>query len=174
MAGYSSVSVERLILERDAAIAERDAALARVVTLERQVEILMSRFAEIVPGSKRTSAIPQNHPQATCMAASIVRATKATREAGGQEGHEGKTFQPFAAEQVSQIQPLKPSACGQCGATIDSDAVVHGEPVTWQTVELPPVMPFVVEYQRYAVCCAGCGRVEQGSPRTSCSYSHAY
>jgi len=64
---------------------------------------------------------------------------KSNKKAGGQEGHEGKTFQPFTEEQISQVQPLKPAACGQYGATIDSDAPVDGESITWQIIELPPV-----------------------------------
>lgn len=170
MAGYSSVNVERLILERDAAvaerdaaIAERDAALARIVTLERQVEMLMSRLAELEARLKTNSSNSSKPPSSDMHGRKHRPRNKSNNKAGGQEGHEGKTFQPFAAEQVSQIQLLKPSACGKCGTTIDSDAVVHGEPVTWQTVELPPVTPLVIEYQRYAVCCAGCGAKTRGS-----------
>ena len=151
------------LAERDSAVAERDAALARVTTLEKQVESLsatlttaMNRLTDLEARFKTNSG-NSSKPPSSDMPGVKRRPQKAKgTKAGGQEGHEGKTFQPFTAEAVAETRPMMPAACGACGTPFGPDAAPVGAPIIFQAVELPPITPFVIEYQRFAACCANC------------------
>lgn len=172
-----SFDPERLVAERDAAVAERDVALAalaerdlRITVLEKQVETLattlnaaMSRLTDLEARLKTNSGNSSKPPSSD--GPGVKRRPQGAKgnKAGGQEGHEGKTFQPFAAEAVAETKPVMPTACGKCGAAFGADASPVGTPVIFQTVELPPIIPFVVEYHRHEVWCAGCGGHTRGA-----------
>ena len=162
---------EQLLLERDAAIVERDLARAelivrdaRIAVLEAQVETLTTQLAAAlralsdIQSQLKTSSANSSKPPSSDMPWAKRAPPKAKgKKAGGQEGHEGRTFEPFAAESVAEVIPLLPGACSQCGVGFAPESVPAGPLGIFQTVELPPSVPFVVEYQRFERCCASCG-----------------
>lgn len=142
-------------------MAERD---GRIATLEKQVETLtttlnaaMSRLTDLEARLKMNSGNSSKPPSSDKPGVKRRPQKERGKKAGGQEGHEGKTFQPFAAESVAETKPVMPATCGKCGAAFAPDAAPVGAPIIFQTVELPPIIPLVIEFQRHELCCPGCG-----------------
>ncbi len=151
--------------------AEHDAIVAGVVAamqvqidaLTAKLTVVLGRVAELEAQVKTNSGNSSKPPSSDMPGVKRSPQKAKGNKAGGQEGHEGKTFQPFAADAVAETKPVMPTACGKCGTTFGPDAVPAGAPVNFQTVELPPIIPFVVEYQRFEVCCANCGGHTRGA-----------
>lgn len=127
----------------DALTAKLTAVLGRVAELEAQVKT----------NSGNSSKPPSSDGLGVKRRPQKAKGTKA----GGQEGHEGKSFQPFAAEAVAETKPVMPTSCGKCGGAFAPDAAPVGAPIIFQTVDLPPIIPLVIEFQRHELCCPGCG-----------------
>lgn len=175
MENQALLNLERLVAERDAVIAERDAAIAerdiRIATLESQVATLtehltaaLSRISDLEARLKMNSN-NSSKPPSSDMGRKRRPPKSKGKKPGGQEGHEGRTFQPFAEESVSETKVLKPSSCGKCGTALGPDAAPSGAPFIFQTVELPPLPPLVVEYRCPELSCPHCGgHTREGLP----------
>jgi len=73
---------------------------------------------------------------------------------GGQPGHSGSKRELVPPEQVSEFKNLFPSECENCWAPLPQ---VPGSLVQrFQTVELPPLKAWVVEWLRHCVACPHC------------------
>ena len=73
---------------------------------------------------------------------------------GAKPGHEAK-FRALS-DTVNEIVDHAPSQCLACGHSFSGDdpGLMIGE---YETVELPPVSPFVVRHRRFARTCGTCG-----------------
>ena len=58
-------------------------------------------------------------------------------------------------EDLSLVKELKPEACDVCGT---SNLIQHKLREARQTVEIPPIKPFVTEYRAFSCRCADCGK----------------
>jgi transposase len=133
----------------------RIAALAqRVAELEALVRDLLARLGT----NASNSSLPPsaNPPQAP---PPVVK-KKSKRSPGGQVGHPPHLKQMLPPERVTTVVPFVPACCGRCHAPLSAQVQAHDPPPTrFQTIELPPVVAVVTEYQGHARTCPACGAV---------------
>lgn len=156
-------AIQRLTTERDAAlaaVAERD---ARIATLENQVSTLSAQLTTVLARlSDLEARLKQNSSNSSKPPSSDLGRTKRPpkpkgKKPGGQDGHEGKTFELFVADSVSETKVLSPEKCKRCASALGPDTANLAAPLIFQTVEIPPVAPVIIEYQRLERCCCTCG-----------------
>jgi transposase len=136
----------------------RDARIAaleqRVAELEALVRDLLARLGT----NASNSSLPPsaNPPQAP---PPVVK-KKSKRSPGGQVGHPPHLKQLVPPERITTVIPFVPAHCGCCQAPLPVRAGPHDPPPTrWQTIELPPLVAIVTEYQGHARTCPACGEV---------------
>jgi transposase len=79
---------------------------------------------------------------------------EASRPGGAKPGHEGHRRAP--GETFDRAVDHRPDECPACRAALSAD--LPAETVSeYDTVELPPIMPFVERHRRLAVRCPSCG-----------------
>ena len=138
-------------LERD----ERIAALERrVAELEALVRDLTARLNTNASNSGTPpSRNPLNAPKP-------VTKKKSKRKPGGQPGHPPYLKQLLPPQRVNRTVPLVPKRCDHCDAPLPpSPQAADPGPTRFQTIELPPVVAHVTEYQGHARTCPCCGKV---------------
>jgi transposase len=138
-------------LERDARIAELE---RRVAELEGVVRDLQGRLGT----NSTNSSVP---PSANPLDAPKPKAKKKSkRKRGGQPGHPPHLKQLLPAERINSIIPYLPCICEHCQAPLPEAAGENDpSPTRFQTVELPPVVATVTEYQGHSRTCTKCGKV---------------
>jgi transposase len=128
--------------------------LARIAELEQRLATLESR-----PGSNSTnSSIP---PSANPLdAPKRVSKKKSKRRRGGQPGHPPHLKRLLPIERVDEVVIFRPTRCDHCQADLPtSPTVADPEPTRFQTIEVPPIVSVVTEYQGQACTCPACGEV---------------
>jgi transposase len=130
---------------------------------ERDVRIadLERRLAELEARLKTNSANSSTPPSANPLgAAKPVKKKRAKRKRGGQRGHPPHLKQLLPPEQVTHIKHFRPSQCDNCQAELPHEpAPSDPPPKRFQTIELPPLILQVTEYQAHSRTCASCGSV---------------
>jgi transposase len=132
---------------------ERD---ARIAELER-------RLAEVEARLKTNATNSSTPPSANPLGADkpVVK-KKSKRKRGGQPNHPPHLKQLLPLEQVTDFKLLLPDACTNCHAYLPLDAGPDDpEPKRFQTIELPPIVLDVVEYQAHTRTCPCCGKVNE-------------
>jgi len=128
---------------------ERD---ARIAELERRVAELEARLGT---NSSNSSLPPSANPLG---APKPVKKKKSKRPAGGQPGHPPQLRQLLPPERVNDFEHLVPKQCERCAAALPAQpSPGDPEPTRFQTIELPPVVAEVTEYQGHARTCPCCG-----------------
>ncbi len=64
------------------------------------------------------------------------------------------------AEQVQEVRPVLPVECKHCGQSLPQQieqVQTMGEAQRHQVTELPPIQPYVIEYQCPKLVCPACG-----------------
>ena len=150
--------------ERDARIAELE---QRVAALEAQVRALLARLGA---NSSNSSLPPSANPPG---ANKPVRKKKSGKKRGGQPGHPPRLKQLLPPERVDHVEAFVPSECEKCQAPLPAAATPGDpEPTRFQTIELPPIVAEVTEYQGHARTCACCGEVTRAAiPRHILAHS---
>jgi transposase len=118
---------------------------------------LLDRLRDLEAQSKQHSGNSSKPPSSDPPSAP-PRPTKPPRgrPRGAQPGHVGQTRDLLPSEQVDQIIPCRPTACPQC-QTVFADDLPDALPVLrTQVWEIPPIRPFVTEYQQHTLCCPTC------------------
>ena len=132
---------------------ERD---ARIAELERRVAELEARLGT---NSSNSSLPPSANPLG---APKPVKKKKCKRPAGGQPGHPPQLRQLLPPERVNHFEYLVPKQCERCAAALPAQpSAGDPEPTRFQTIELPPVVAEVTEYQGHARICPCCGHLTQ-------------
>jgi transposase len=122
--------------------------------LERRLAELEARLGT---NSSNSSIPPSANPLG---APQPVIKKKSKRKPGGQPGHPPRLKQLLPPERVNRVEVLVPRQCEYCQAALPKQAVPGDpEPTRFQTIELPPVVALVTEYQRHARTCPCCGEV---------------
>jgi transposase len=130
----------------------------RIAELEAQVRDLLAKQKT---DASNSSTPPSQNPLG---AEPPVVKKKSKRKRGGQPDHPPHLKQLLPAEQVTRIEPIVPCECEHCHAKLPKDASPDDPPPErFQTVELPPIIVEVVEYQAHARTCSKCGKVTQAS-----------
>lgn len=76
-------------------------------------------------------------------------------------------------QRVQHVLPFVPTQCEHCHAALPAESSPHDpEPTRFQTIELPPVVAIVTEYQGHARTCLCCGAVTRAAlPRDILAHS---
>jgi transposase len=136
---------------RDARIAELE---RRVAELEALVRDLLARLGN---NASNSSLPPSANPPG---APKPVVKPKSQRPRGGQPGHPPHLRELLPPERVNRVQSFVPRQCDHCHADLPAEpAPQDPEPTRFQTIELPPVVAVVTEYQGHARTCPACGVV---------------
>src|SRR5262245_33192265 len=134
---------------RDARLAEQAARIAALEEEVRQLKALLGRNAS------NSSTPPSANPLG---AAKPVVKQKSRRRPGGQPGHPPHLKQLLPPERVQTTHAFVPRVCAHCQAPLPVHAGPEDpEPIRFQTIELPPIVATVTEYQGHARTCPGCG-----------------
>jgi len=150
---------------------ERD---ARIAELERELQALKHRFSELESRRKINSSTSSTPPFANPLGAEKpVKKKKSKRNRGEQPGHRPHLKQPLPPERVTHTESIVPDVCDACQSPLPSEAGPNDpEPKRFQTVELPPIVVEVTEYQAQARTCPCCGKVTHATiPATIRSHS---
>ena len=127
-------------------VADRDRQIAdaeeQIADLERQ---LASRQKNSTNSSKPPSSdgLAGNSRQRG-------RRKKSKRKVGGQKGHPGHHRPLVPPAQVQEVRPVLPEECKHCGHALSQQPEqmqTVGEVQRHQVTELPPIQPYVIEYQ---------------------------
>jgi len=128
--------------------------LGRVQELEAQVRDLL---AKLNTNASNSSTPPSANPLG---ADKPVKKAKSKRQRGGQPNHPAHLKQLLPAERVSRTKHFLPDQCAKCHAPLPREAGANDpEPKRFQTIELPPVVAEVTEYQAHARTCPRCGEI---------------
>jgi transposase len=135
---------------------ERDATIAalerRVAELEAIVRALQARLGIHAGNSSLPpSANPLGAPKP------VVK-KKSKRKRGGQPGHPPHLKVLLPPERVTHVETFVPKQCEHCSAALSAEPGRDDPPPSrFQTIELPPVVTVVTEYQGHTRTCAACG-----------------
>lgn len=79
---------------------------------------------------------------------------KSDRKPGGQYGHKGET--KYIVNNPDEVKEILPTECANCGCEniINTGKILERR----QEIDLPPITPYVVEYQQIAGKCSQCGK----------------
>jgi transposase len=119
----------------------------RIAKLEAEVRDLTARLNQNSQNSKPPSSdgphVKRKPPKAS-----------SGRIPGGQPGHTPHQRVLVSVDDVDRIITCKPEQCRRCG-----EPLTGSDPKPWrhQVMELPPVRPYITEYQRHRLRCPGCG-----------------
>ena len=97
-------------------------------------------------------------------AAKPVKKKKSKRRRGGQPGHEPHLKELLPPERVTRTEVIVPEQCSGCQTPLPAQAGPNDpEPKRFQTIELPPILLEVVEYQAHARTCTCCGKLNHAT-----------
>src|SRR5882724_11357397 len=76
---------------------------------------------------------------------------KSKRKRGGQPGHRPHLKQLLGPDRVNHVVPIVPTECDHCHADLPAASSPDDPaPTRFQTIELPPIVAIVTEYQGQA------------------------
>jgi transposase len=138
---------DRRIAQLEAALAQRDAVIAK---LTARLDALEAEVARLKRNSTNSSKPPSSDPPG------VAREPRSPtgKKRGGQPGHEGHKRKLLPLSKVDVVVPLVPEECEHCGAGLSGR---DHDPRRHQVVEIPPIRPTVTEYQLHALACDECG-----------------
>jgi transposase len=133
--------------------------------LELRIRELESQVRELIAKLGTNSTNSGTPPSANPLGApKPVKKKQSKRRRGGQPGHPPHLKQLLPPDRVTRTERIVPEVCGGCQAMLPREAGPDDpEPKRFQTVELPPVVVEVVEYQAYTRTCPCCGEVTQAT-----------
>jgi hypothetical protein len=132
---------------------------ALVEHLTAQLEVLAARVAQLEEQkgrSSRNSSKPPSSDGPGFKPPSKEKGTGSGRKRGAQEGHPGYGRDLLPAEKCKEVIPHRPTVCRGCGAALAGD---DPAPVRHQVVEIPPIVPVVIEHQLHRLVCPCCRTV---------------
>jgi transposase len=132
---------------------------------ERRIQELEAQVRDLLAKQKTNATNSSTPPSANPLGADKpVKKKKSKRQRGGQPDHPPHLKQLLPSEQVTRIEPLVPCECANCHAKLAKQAAPDDPPPERvQTVELPPIIVEVVEYQAHARTCRECGHVTRAT-----------
>jgi len=140
--------LRRKLTEREKQIADAEKQIA---DLERQ---LAGRQKDSTNSSKPPSS---DGPAANSRSR---RRKKCKRKPGGQKGHPGHHRPLVPPDQVREVRPVLPVECHGCVHSLPrhpEEIQTVGTVQRHQVTELPPIQPYIIEYQCPKVVCPACG-----------------
>src|SRR5262245_16548026 len=130
----------------------------RVQELEAQVRDLL---AKLNTNASNSSTPPSANPLG---ANQPVKKPKSKRKRGGQHGHPPHLKQLLPPQRVTHWRHFLPDQCAHCHAPLPHQAGPNDPPPKrFQSIDLPPLVAQVTEYQAHARTCPGCGELTQAA-----------
>jgi transposase len=146
----------------------------RIAELERRVAELEATVRDLTTRLGTTASNSSVPPSANPLGASppVVK-KKSKRRRGGQPGHPPHLRELLPPERVHDVRTFVPRQCEHCHAALPAEPSPNDpEPTRFQTIELPPVVAIVTEYQGHARTCPTCGVVTRAAiPREVLAHS---
>lgn len=149
------VSVQRLVMHLLEQIGQVGQLVERIEQLERQYEEVKSEnqlLKEQLQLDSKNSSKPPSQDRGKGFKSKEKPPGKKQR--GGQLGHEGHERRLYPIEQCQVVEEHYPETCIECGATLVGK---DSEPYRVQIVEIPPVVPQVIEHRFHPLSCQHCG-----------------
>ena len=144
-------------------VAERDRQIAdaekQITDAEEQIADLERQLAARQKNSTNSSKPPSSDGMAG-NSRRRGRRKKSKRKPGGQKGHAGQHRPLAPPEQVQEVRPVLPVECKHCGQSLPQqpeELQTMGAVQRHQVTELPPIQPYLIEYQCPKVVCPACG-----------------
>lgn len=140
----------------------------RIAELEAQLAEVQRRLAELEARLRTNSTNSSLPPSANPLdAPKPPKKKKSRRQPGGQPGHSPRLKQLLPPERVGNTVAFVPPHCSRCQTPLPQEASPDDPaPTRFQTIELPPLVAQVTEYQGQARTCPDCGAVtHQPIPR---------
>jgi transposase len=138
----------------------KDAKDEYIERLEKENEELKRRIQELERllgiNSRNSSKPPSSDFGANSKPKRKKRKKTRKRKQGAQKGHERHLRELLPAEAVTEMIDLYPEQC-TCGCT-DLESC-DDEPLRFQTIDIPPIKPEVIEYVQHMKQCKQCGEV---------------
>src|SRR3954463_8416066 len=152
LAGLSGEELLELLAQRADVIGRQQAELAeREAAIERRDEKIRSLEEELAQ-FRRPAKTPENSSVPPSRGQKANRVAGRRRKPGPKRGHVGVSRVRSTPDVVIECRP---SACAGCGEALPQTGGRRGG--RSQVVELPPVVPVVIEGWQYATTCASCG-----------------
>jgi transposase len=126
---------------------------------------LERRLAELEARLKTNASNSSMPPSANPLGADKpVQKKKSKRRCGGQPGHQPYLKQLLPPEQVTTTEHFVLTECVHCHAELPTEAGPSDpQPKRFQTIELPPIVLDVIEYQAHTRTCGCCGTVNEAT-----------
>ncbi|MFM7640115.1 MAG: IS66 family transposase [Cyanobium sp.] len=132
------------------------AVKALVMRLIAQGEALSARVAQLEEQkgrSSRNSSKPPSSDGAGFKPPAKEKSKGSGRKRGGQDGHPGANRVLLPADQCADVIPHYPTTCRGCGEALSGE---DPEPYRHQVVDIPKIVPFVIEHQLHRLICPHC------------------
>ena len=164
--GYANLpSREQLHRENERLLRENEDLRRKVTEREGQIADAEKQIADLerqLAGRQKNSSNSSKPPSSDGPAANSRsrRRKKSQRKPGGQKGHPGHHRSLVPPDQVREVRPVLPVECRHCGHCLPrqpEEIQTTGTVQRHQVTELPPIQPFIIEYQCPKVVCPACG-----------------
>ena len=123
----------------------------RIEQQSEQISALQAENARLQEQVGRNSA-NSSQPPSEDKGFKVSRKGKSGRSRGAQPGHAGHERFLYAVEDCLEVHDHYPERCDACGALLCGH---DPSPYRHQIVELPPLLPEVVEHRFHALVCPG-------------------
>ena len=118
----------------------------------RGLEVRVSHLEEQVNQNSQNSSRPPSNDGFG--AAKAPQKSKGVRPRGAQPGHPGHSRKLYPPDACQSIVEHRPETCAHCGEGLSGE---DPAPYRHQIVELPPIVPIVIEHRLHALSCEHCG-----------------
>ncbi len=155
--------VERAELRAELAATRAELAAARAETTALQATNTELRTkVERLENQKAQNSTNSHRPPSTDPPGAVrpVKKKPSKRKRGGQPGRKGVTRRLVPVQEVTAVVPCVPEQCRGCGGGLTG---TDPRPERHQVTEIPPVVPFVTEYQHHERTCNCCGTRTRGA-----------
>ncbi len=128
----------------------------QILLLQHQQSTLATELASLrerIGRSSRNSSKPPSSDGSGFKPTGKGKSKGSGRKRGGQEGHPGAGPDLLPSEQCQEVIPHHPSNCRGCGEPLRGD---DPEPLRHQVVDIPQIVPFVIEHQLHRLVCPHC------------------
>jgi transposase len=143
--GKTPTSVRKLVEEMALQIEQQDKMLTEVLTVQEQL------LEKINCSSKNSSSPPSSDPPGF---EKKPPKQKSGKKRGAQPGHKGNSRDLYPIEECSEVIDHHPGKCASCGEPLSGSDT---NPYRHQIVEIPPILPIVIEHRLHQLTCTGCG-----------------
>jgi transposase len=152
--------LRRRVVERDQQLSDAE---KQITNAEKQIADLERQLALRRQNSTNSSKPPSSDGLAG-EPRLRGRKRKSRRKPGAQPGHAGHHRRLVPTAAVSALEVLLPSQCRHCGKSLPQGPrklMAQGEPRRHQVTEIPPIQPYITEYQFPNLACAHCGKTSR-------------